>query len=208
MHAYSELFLDNAMENLGAAFEYVTEKLKMGGQEFLDLFCLGRIGEAFSKGEIRYISGMSGIELANEVLKEHAIVIETKDYDLRIDCPPEYWCGWILAYYQWRTGRTFSQIQKRISFKNLMNLYGVLHEAHERKAVEVLDSFFEEQTTNLAQMRLKAGVSQSELARKAGISLRSIQMYEQRNNNINNAQYNRLCAIARALHCRIEDVVE
>ena len=111
MHAYSELFLDNAMENLGAAFEYVTEKLKMGGQEFLDLFCLGRIGEAFSKGEIRYISGMSGIELANEVLKEHAIVIETKDYDLRIDCPPEYWCGWILAYYQWRTGRTFSQIQ-------------------------------------------------------------------------------------------------
>ena len=187
--AYSELFVNDAMETLGEAFEYAINNLKIRGQEFLNLFSLGRIGEAFSRGEIRYISGMSGIELANKALKE-------------------YWCGWILAYYQWYSGKTFSQIQKKISFQSLMNLYGVLHEADTSKAVQVLDRFFEDEVTNLAMARAEAGFSQSELAKASGVSLRSIQMYEQKNSNINNAQYNRLCAIAKALNCKIEDIVE
>ena len=208
MNAYSELFVNDAMETLGEAFEYAINNLKIRGQEFLNLFSLGRIGEAFSRGEIRYISGMSGIELANTALKEYSFTIETKDYDLSISYPPEYWCGWILAYYQWCSGKTFSQIQKKISFQNLMNLYGVLHEADTSKAVQVLDRFFEDEATNLAMARAEAGFSQSELAKASGVSLRSIQMYEQKNSNINNAQYNRLCAIAKALNCKIEDIVE
>ena len=208
MTAYSELFVNDAMETLGEAFEYAINNLKIRGQEFLNLFSLGRIGEAFSRGEIRYISGMSGIELANTALKEYSFTIETKDYDLSISYPPEYWCGWILAYYQWCSGKTFSQIQKKISFQNLMNLYGVLHEADTSKAVQVLDRFFEDESTNLAKARTEAGLSQSELAKASDVSLRSIQMYEQKNSNINNAQYNRLCAIAKALNCKIEDIVE
>jgi len=207
-NAYSELFVNDAMETLGEAFEYAIKNLKIRGQEFLDLFSLGRIGEAFSKGEIRYISGMSGIELANMALKEYSFTIETKDYDLSISYPPEYWCGWILAYYQWHSGKTFSQIQKKIPFQNLMNLYGVLHEADTSKAVQVLDRFLEDESTNLAKARAEAGLSQSELAKASGVSLRSIQMYEQKNSNINNAQYNRLCAISKALNCKIEDIVE
>lgn len=207
-NAYSELFVNDAMETLGEAFEYAIKNLKIRGQEFLNLFSLGRIGEAFSRGEIRYISGMSGIELANTALKEYSFTIETKDYDLSISYPPEYWCGWILAYYQWHSGKTFSQIQKKISFQNLINLYGVLHEADTSKAVQVLDRFFEDESTNLAKARAEAGLSQSELAKVSGVSLRSIQMYEQKNSNINNAQYNRLCAIAKALNCKIEDIVE
>lgn len=208
INAYSELFVNDAMETLGEAFEYAINNLKIRGQEFLNLFSLGRIGEAFSRGEIRYISGMSGIELVNTALKEYSFTIETKDYDLSISYPPEYWCGWILAYYQWCSGKTFSQIQKKISFQNLMNLYGVLHEADTSKAVQVLDRFFEDEATNLAMARTEAGFSQSELAKASGVSLRSIQMYEQKNSNINNAQYNRLCAIAKALNCKIEDIVE
>ena len=104
-NAYSELFVNDAMETLGEAFEYAIKNLKIRGQEFLNLFSLGRIGEAFSRGEIRYISGMSGIELANTALKEYSFTIETKDYDLSISYPPEYWCGWILAYYQWLSRR-------------------------------------------------------------------------------------------------------
>ena len=119
MNAYSELFVSDAMETLGEAFEYAIKKMKMRGQEFLDLFSLGRIGEAFAKGEIRYISGMSGIELANKTLGEYSITIETKDYDLSISYPPEYWCGWILAYFQWYSGKTFLQIQRKISFELL-----------------------------------------------------------------------------------------
>ena len=53
-----------------------------------------------------------------------------------------------------------------------------------------------------------AGLSQNELAKASGVSLRSIQMYEQKQNDINKAQYNRLCAIAQALRCKINDIVE
>ena len=207
-NAYTELFVNDAMECLGEAFEYAVQNLKICGQEFWDLFSLGHIGEAFSKGEIRYISGMSGIELAEKVLSGHTIVIEKKNYDLRVDYPAEYWCGWALAYFQWYTGKTFAQIQKRLSYENLINLYDVLHEADISKVVQILRRFFEETSTKLAQTRIDAGLSQSELAKASGVSLRSIQMYEQKNNNINNAQYNRLCAIARALHCKIDDIIE
>lgn len=206
--AYSELFVNDAMECLGEAFEYAIEKLHVCGQEFWDLFALGKIGEAFSKGDVRFLSGMSGIELADRVLKECSIVIETKDYDLEIDYPAEYWCGWALAYYQWHSGKSFRQIRNKISFESLEKLYPVLHEAGENKIVEILDQFFEKDNTNLAKARNMAGLSQSELAKVSGVSLRSIQMYEQRQNDINKAQYNRLCAIAEALRCKITDIVE
>ena len=89
-----------------------------------------------------------------------------------------------------------------------MRLYGVLHEADITKSIEVLDSFFEtEEQTPLAKMRLRAGLSQSELAKEAGVSLRSIQMYEQRHNDLEKAQYNRLKAMAKALECRIDSLI-
>ena len=62
--------------------------------------------------------------------------------------------------------------------------------------------------TFLARMRKKRGLSQSALARAANVSVRSIQLYEQRKNNIGNAQYNNLRDIAGVLHCRIEDILE
>lgn len=90
MSAYSELFINDAMETFGEAFEYAVNNLKLCGQEFLDIFSHGHIGEAFSRGDIRYIAGMSGIELAKVVLKEYPITQECKNYELSIGYPPEY----------------------------------------------------------------------------------------------------------------------
>ena len=62
--------------------------------------------------------------------------------------------------------------------------------------------------TNLATMRKNKGLSQGELAEKSGISVRSIQLYEQRQSNINNAQYNNLQALSKVLGCETEDLLE
>lgn len=43
---------------------------------------------------------------------------------------------------------------------------------------------------------------------KSGVSLRSIQMYEQRQRSINEASVTTVSAIAKALHCNIEDLLE
>lgn len=209
MHAYDKIFLDDAMENLGNAMEYAVYGLGMSAQEFWDCFAVSRVAERFACGDVRYVSGMSGLELAECVSIQQGFTIETERYELHIDYTPEYWGGWALAYYQWHTAKSFEMLARKISFDAVLNLYGVLHEADLSKVVEVFDCFFEEQSmANLAQIRLAINLSQSELAHISGISLRSIQMYEQRNNDINKAQLNRLLALARALGCRVEELLE
>jgi transcriptional regulator with XRE-family HTH domain len=52
------------------------------------------------------------------------------------------------------------------------------------------------------------GLSQLQLARASSVGLRSIQMYEQRQKNINKAAAMTLTNFARALSCAIDDLLE
>ena len=156
-----------------------------------------------------YVSGMSGIELARKVLTICGKTIPAYTENTSCHYSPEYWVGWILAYYQWYCGKPFSMIFPKLRYQSLRNLYGVLHEANPSKAASVFDELLSEQAeTNLARYRKARGLSQSQLANASGLSLRSIQLYEQRQNDINNAQYNRLQALANTLGCKIEDLLE
>ena len=67
------------------------------------------------------------------------------------------------------------------------------------------NTFFE---TNLKRIRLIYGCSQRELAEISGVSLRSIQMYEQRQKDINKAQSDSLYRLAKSLGCTMEDLLE
>lgn len=208
-HAYKEFFLDDAMETLGSAVEYAVLSLNIAGQEFLDLFLASGIAERFGQGDAMYLSGMSGIELARKVLTVCGKTIPSYTENSSCHYSPEYWVGWILAYYQWYCGKPFSMILPKLRYQSLRNLYGVLHEADPSKAASVFDELLSEQAeTNLARYRKARGLSQSQLANASGLSLRSIQLYEQRQNDINNAQYNRLQALANTLGCKIEDLLE
>ncbi len=209
IHAYDEIYLDDAMDCLGTAVEYAVLDLKMDGQEFLNLFVASGIAHEFGKGNVRFVSGMSGIELCQMVLKKCGIKIKENFEETRIDYTREYWIGWILAHYQWYSGKPFFLIVRRLPFMILEQLYGTLHEADISKSTRVLDQWvLKDEETNLAVYRKNRGFSQSQLAKEADISIRSIQLYEQRQTDINKAQYNHLRAIALALKCRIEDILE
>ena len=56
--------------------------------------------------------------------------------------------------------------------------------------------------------RSSYGCTQAELATRSGVSLRSIQMYEQRNKDINKARAESLYRISKVLGCTIEDLLE
>lgn len=62
--------------------------------------------------------------------------------------------------------------------------------------------------TNLKCIREARGVSQNELAMISGVKKRSIQLYEQRVNNIDKAQAQTLYKLSRVLGCEIEDLLE
>lgn len=209
IRAYDEIHLDDAMETLGNAIEYAVLFCEIDGQEFINLFITSGIAAEFGKGNVKYVAGMSGVELARLVLEKcgkKASDISELPY---IDYPAEYWVGWILAYYQWYTGKSFTTICRKISFQNMMDLYGVLHEADPSKAVSVFDDIMKENgETNLARLRKNRGLSQSQLAKAANVSVRFIQLYEQKQTDINNAKHNHLKALSKVLGCEIDDLLE
>lgn len=62
--------------------------------------------------------------------------------------------------------------------------------------------------TNLKRIRTATGLSQSQLAEAAEMSLRTLQHYEQGTRDINKAQGLTLLTLARALNVSIEDILE
>lgn len=62
--------------------------------------------------------------------------------------------------------------------------------------------------TNLQRIRLERGLSQSQLANAANISLRTIQAYEQKAKDINKAQLKIACKLAKVLSIRPEELLE
>lgn len=89
-------------------------------------------------------------------------------------------------------------------------MYYTLHEADITKFVDIVDSRMKEyfSETNLKRIRRTYGFTQVELSERSGVSLRSIQMYEQRNKNINKASVDTIYRLAKVLGCTMEDLIE
>ena len=209
-HAYHEMYLSNAQSALGSAFDYAINTCRIPGNDFIKLFLASSVSKRMERGEPACLAGKSGIELAMD------IVIETKGQELRIEQQTnfnrsvEYWIGWAVAYYQWHSGRTYSDIFKVLSFDDLYQMYHPLHEADISKFTDIVDAKMREHfpETNLKRIRTAYGCTQAELSERSGVSLRSIQMYEQRNKDINKASVETVHSPAGVLGCTIEDLVE
>ena len=161
-------------------------------------------------GEPAYLVGKSGIEIAADVVAETTGKEPTEMPADRFDRSIEYWIGWTIAYYQWWSGRKYSAIFRAFDFDELRKMYYTLHEANVSKFAVIMDErlrkLFPE--TNLKRICTIYGCTQAELAKKSGVSLRSIQMYEQRNKNINKANADVLYRISKVLGCSMEDLIE
>ena len=64
------------------------------------------------------------------------------------------------------------------------------------------------QETHLKVIRENCGISQIELEKFSGEKLRSIQMYEQKVNDIDKAQVGTIYKLSRVLECMVEDLLE
>lgn len=62
--------------------------------------------------------------------------------------------------------------------------------------------------TKIQRLRQAAGLSQSQLAAAAGISLKALQAYEQGARDIDKASAGAVQALAKALGCTMEDLLE
>lgn len=209
-HAYREIYLSNAQSALGDAFDYAINTCGISGKDFVKLFITSSVSKRMENGEPSFLAGKSGIEIAAEVVSETM----GKKLDIAAEehfgCSEEYWIGWVVAYYQWYSSRRYSDIFKVLTYEDLQKMYYTLHEADITKFVEIADERIKEffADTNLKRIRMSYGCTQAELAERSGVSLRSIQMYEQRNKDINKASAETVYRISKVLGCTMEDLIE
>ena len=209
-HAYQEIYLNKAQSALGEAFDYAVNTCSIAGGDFVKLFLTSTISKKMENGEPTYLAGKSGIEIVREIILETMRKEITDEPEEHFARSKEYWVGWAVAYYQWDSARKFSEIFKAFSFDDLQQMYYTLHEADISKFVDIVNERIKEYfpDTNLKRLRVAYGCTQAELARKSNVSLRSIQMYEQRNKDINKASVDTIYRLSKTLGCAMEDLIE
>jgi len=190
--------------------DYAVNDCDFDGCMFLHMFISSGLAHQFERGNPKVVAGMSGVDLATEAISTTTGNIPNAVPSMIEYRTPEYWGGWALAHYQWYTARSFSSILRFMPFSDILDMYYTLHEADITKFYEAADEIYTHARphTNLKRIRSAAGLSQSKLSADAGVSLRSIQMYEQRNKDINKAQALTIVKIARALGCEVEELME
>lgn len=210
MNAYSELYLDDAKNLLAVAFEYSLNILGVDVDGFERSFLNSPITERFEIGNPSVVAGMSGVEYAQGILSGSNLKEIREDEDSPFEFGIAYWTGYVLAHYQWKVGVSFRRIIAKVRLKDIMSMYPKYHETDIERFIEEMDRRMSSNKgkTNLRVQREYSGLSQRELSRLSGVSIRSIQLYEQRVNDIDKAQGHTLYKLAWALRCKIEDILE
>ena len=210
MHAYDEMYLEKARIALGRMFDFAVYQLGYNINKFFEMFIVSGIAKRFENGDVSLLVGKSGVEIGYEVIYKTFGEFQTIEIEYTVNRSPEYWVGWVLAYYQWQSGKSFSGINKEISLDEILKMYSPYHEMDIRQVVDKLDEMVTNVTedTNLKKRRKAVGLSQSGLAKETGVSVRTIQQYEQRQKDINKASAERLLAFAKRLYCDVNDLME
>lgn len=209
-HAYDENMRPRAQVSLGRAFDFAAYELGYLPSDFFSLFVESGFAERFGVGEPHVVMGMSGIELALRVLEETVGLQRPVSFSFPKSPGKEYWMGWALAYYQWQMGMPFADILDAIPMEVIDSMYVVYHEMDVSRFVERMRELYREARprTNLQHLRRRAGLTQEELALRSGVSVRTIQQYEQRRKDVNKAQLETAAALAQALFCSPSQLLE
>lgn len=233
-HAYNELYLDKATASLAGMLDFAARDLRYDAGQFFDLFISSGVAALFGQGDVRTIAGMSGVELAYNVLEKSGIEQERAGYRYTASRSKEYWTGWALARYQWEHAIPFTDIVSAVPVPELISICNDYRENEIRElseglswmdTVKVPDHMSEDNyndfsvklshsiagqsgIANLKRLRQLSGLSQSRLASLSGVPVRTIQQYEQRQKDINKASFESIIKLAAALSCEPSDLTE
>ena len=210
IRAYDEGYLTGAQNILGHAVDFAVMTLRLDPDIFGKAFVISDASKQFASGNPRYIAGMNGCELVRLVLNETRTAFQDAADSMFLDKSPEFWAGWALAYYQWYSCRPFMEILSVVPLSDMIRMYPVYHEMDILPFNDRMDVLMKEAypSTRLRMHRVNCGLSQLELSIDSGVALRQIQLFEQRQRKINNAAGMTLFRLSKALHCRMEDLIE
>ena len=210
IHAYRQLYLEDAMGVLGAAVEAAVMLFEVPVERFWPLFLDSPQSRRFAAGDPFTVAGQSGWELAERVLSAAGVDFPRRVPDGLRPRTPEYWAGWALAQYQWYRGFSFREIESFAPMTGIVRMYIPYHEMSIQNFHDELDRRYRvaHPQTRLKELRLARGLSRDELAALAQVPSRRIGQYEQRARDINAARADTFLALAAALDCAPSDLLE
>ena len=208
--AYNESYLNEARQSLALFFDYLVYDCGFDADWAATLFVASGYAEQFERGNPAVLAGMSGIELARAVVKKTYREPDLPEARYGEGMTDAYWAGWALALYQWHSARRFKDIFACVKASDILAMYAVYHEMDSSKFIEAMEKKCSAVTgdTRLRKLRESRGLSQARLAELSGVKLRSIQMYEQRINDIDKAQVQTVYKLSWVIGCSVEDLLE
>ena len=210
IRAYDEEYLAGAQRILGDAVDFAVMTLGLAPDTFGQAFAVSDTSRQFASGNPGYVAGINGCELARKVLDETGVAYTDAEDAMYLDKSPEYWAGWALAFYQWYSSYSFMDILRVVPLGKIIRMYPIYHEMD---VLRFADQMREEMKaahpdTRLRMRRKACGFSQLRLAVTSGVPLRQIQLFEQRQRDINKTAAETLLRLGRALGCSMEDLME
>ena len=216
--------------------DFAVHDLRQDATAFFELFIATGIADRFGSGDIRLITGTSGVELAYRVLGSSGISQERVSYRYTSGRSREYWAGYALGRYQMEKSVPFTDILSAVSLQEMITLCDGYRESEIRSIMDSMswmdsltipDHMNEEHyrefsshidnrltsvrsssDTRLKLLRIRSGFSQSGLAAASGVPVRTIQQYEQRQKDINKAAFGSIIKLAAAIGCEPSALIE
>jgi len=210
IRAYNQAYLPYAMENLAIMMDCGINQCGISPHLFYRMFLTSGVASQMEKGNPRYVAGLSGSELAILVI-ERILGESPAEIDGTFKISAEYWAGWVLAYYQWKSAKSFRFINDNgLDIDKIIAMYHPLHEADLEKFVTTADSVIEQSVKSsispLKQARERTGLTQQELSQISGVSLRMIRAYEQKSQDLANANYSTVLRLEKVLHTDFREI--
>lgn len=224
------LLVNKACVSVGKMLDHAVYTLHQKADSFFALFIASGIAAKLEQTDISIITGISGIELSYEVMRECGIPFERVTPRHTTGLSKEFYAAHALAHIQYDTGISYDDLIHIISISDIIRLYDSYHsnavsllpwqmsDSDRAEAIEKIKSGFTDELrrafdqarsntmqmkkeTHLKEMRLRNGLSQNGLAAVSGIPVRTIQQYEQRQKDINKAAAENVLKLAAVLNC-------
>ena len=210
IHAYDEDYLPGAQKILGDAVDFAVMTLELEPDLFAGAFAVSSVSKQFAAGNPTYIAGMTGCELAKRVLTETKLPFRDMRDEMYVENSHACRVGGGLDHDQWYSGRSFMEILSVVSLENIVQMYPIYHEADIVCFTDRMQEILKvaNLVTKLRKYRENCGLSQSELASMSGVPVRQIQLFEQRQRDINRTAAETLLRLSRVLHCSMEMLME
>ena len=196
-------------ERLGTFFDVAVNQCGLRGQDAVDALVVSGLAGQLERQNPGFAVGRSGSELLQWALDACGYGIRVPNSS-RAPVSDDYWTGYMVALLQLRSGWTYAQVFERMSYADVREMHSWCQDLPEDEVVENMRAALQERprVSALRRARKAAGLTQTQLAQVAGVSMRSVQQYEEGLKDINKAAAGTVYRFSLVLGCTMEDLLE